>query len=269
MHRIRKAATRPRVLLLACAFLAAWIVVLPALRAQMGSTVQFSSTSYTVNENAGTAVITVTLTPASSATVTVNYTTANGSAVAPGDYQSTSGQLTFNPGETSKTFSVTTVDDSTPESDEMFGVMLSTPINATLGTPSAAPVTIKDNDTPPPPSATVAFTMSSYTVNEGDGTATISVMMTGTPTSPVTVNYSTSDGTAKSGSDYAATSGQLTWQPSEAGKAKTFTITILDDSIVETMESLNVTLSNPSSNAVLGTPSTTMVSIMDDDQTCP
>ena len=55
--------------------------------------------------NAGTvnAVFTVTLSAPSGNTVTVDYATADGSAIAPGDYVSVSGTVTFNPGETTKT----------------------------------------------------------------------------------------------------------------------------------------------------------------------
>src|SRR5205823_993532 len=55
--------------------------------------------------NSGTtnATFTVTLSAASSQPVTVNYATANGTSIAPGDYQAMSGTLTFNPNQTTKT----------------------------------------------------------------------------------------------------------------------------------------------------------------------
>ena len=74
----------------------------------------------------------VTLASASSGTVTVNYATADGTAVAGEDYTATSGTLTFAPGETEKTVAVTIVDDTVEDSEETFRLVLSDPSGATL-----------------------------------------------------------------------------------------------------------------------------------------
>lgn len=261
MAGLQKAISVPAILLVLLVLALSLLVLLPAARAQMTPTVQFSSANYSVSENIGSAVITVTLMPAATAKVTVQYSTSNGSAIAPGDFQQTIGQVSFDPNETSKTFSVPIVNDGTPEPIESFTVTLSMPNGANLGAPSTATVTIVDDDAP----ATVFFNSSSYTVSENIGVATISVKMTGAPTAPVTVSYGTSPGSAEEGKDYTAASGQLTWQPAEAGTIKTFTVPIIDDAKVEPMESLTLTLSNPSSNAALGSPATVMLSILDDD----
>ena len=80
------------------------------------------------------AVFTVTLTPASSQTVTVDYATADQSAQAGTDYTSTQGTLTFAPGDTTKAITVPVLGDNALESDERFVVQLSNPTNATLAT---------------------------------------------------------------------------------------------------------------------------------------
>jgi hypothetical protein len=83
----------------------------------------------------GTKVLsfTVTLSAASGLTVTTNYATANGTATAPSDYTAiASTLLTFNPGDTSKTVSVTINGDVGFEPDETFFVNLSNPVNATI-----------------------------------------------------------------------------------------------------------------------------------------
>ncbi|MGQ0618719.1 MAG: Calx-beta domain-containing protein [Panacagrimonas sp.] len=80
-----------------------------------------------------TATFTVTLSRASTQTVTVRYATANGTAVVPGDYTSKSGSLSFAPGATSRTVSVTVKGDSTREPNEVYGVNLSNATNATIG----------------------------------------------------------------------------------------------------------------------------------------
>jgi hypothetical protein len=110
--------------------------------------VAFSSATYSVAENGGTAAITVNLSSASVQTVTVGYATSDGNATAGSDYTATSGTLTFNPGNTTKTFNITTLDDSICEGPETVNMALTSPGNATLGSPSTAVLTINDNETP-------------------------------------------------------------------------------------------------------------------------
>lgn len=80
-----------------------------------------------------TATFTVSLSQASTQSVTLNYATANGTAQAGADYVAASGSLTFAPGETSKTISVTILADSLIELDETFFINLSGAINGTIG----------------------------------------------------------------------------------------------------------------------------------------
>lgn len=92
-------------------------------------------------------VFTVTKTGSTSNSCNVDYATANGTAVAPGDYTAKSGTLTFTSTQTSKTVSVTTVDDTTVESSETFTMNLSNPTGgSTVGTPGTGTATINDND---------------------------------------------------------------------------------------------------------------------------
>lgn len=76
--------------------------------------------------------LTVTLSRSSDAPVTVNYATANGTAVATLDYNATSGTLTFQPGETSRTISVSIKGDRKREANETFSVQLSNAVGATI-----------------------------------------------------------------------------------------------------------------------------------------
>jgi len=87
------------------------------------------------NSGTSTATFTVTLSPSSTQTVMVNYTTSSASpatATAGTDYQTTSGTLTFNPGETSKPIAVTINGDTLVEPDEIFFVDLSAAVNANI-----------------------------------------------------------------------------------------------------------------------------------------
>lgn len=106
----------------------------------------FASATATVSEGDGAANISVRLSVASSRVVSVTYTTVNETATAGSDYTATSGVLTFNPGETSKSIAVPIVDDEIDEDDETFAIELSAPGNAALGTPERVTVTILEVD---------------------------------------------------------------------------------------------------------------------------
>ncbi len=191
----------------------------------------------------------VTLDPAASDTVTVEYATSDGTAAAGEDYTATSGTLTFSAGTTSKTISVSISDDSENESDETFTVTLSNASGADLGT-SSATGTIKNRLVVIP---NVSISGGSGTEGDDDDidfTVTLDQAATGT----VTVDYATSDGSADAGDDYTAKSGTLTF--SAGTTSKTISVAIEDDVENESDETFTVTLSNPS-GADLGTSSAT------------
>jgi len=220
-------------------------------------TVQFSSANYSVNESGGSATITVTLSgPGQS--VTVDYATSNGTATAGSDYAAKTGRLTFATGATSMTFSISITNDTGDEDDETVTLVLSNPTNATFGATTLATLTIVDNDSPP----AAQFQKASFSVSEKSGTATVTVTLAVSPLEPVTLDYATSDGTARAGEDYVAQSGTLTFLPGE--KTKTFSITIVNDTIDEADETIELTLSNPV-KASLGSTQTAVLTITDDD----
>jgi len=108
--------------------------------------ISFSSSTYSIGEDQGTAIITVNLSGSSGQTVAVGYTTSNGTATAGSDYGSTGGTLSFAAGQTSRTFGVSIFNDTQVEGSETVNLSLSNPVNATLGNPSNATLTIVDND---------------------------------------------------------------------------------------------------------------------------
>lgn len=114
-------------------------------------TVQFVSPSYVASEDAGSAVISVSREGGSLGTASVSYSTANGSASAPGDYGARSGTLTWAHGESgTKSFTVPVHRDGSIffpncENNESFSISLSGASGATLGSPSTTTVTIPQN----------------------------------------------------------------------------------------------------------------------------
>ena len=121
------------------------------------SSVQFSSSTYAVNEDGGKVDVTVTRSGNTSGTASVNYATsdtagvvncnvANGVASAKCDYISGFGTLKFAAGETSKTISILIINDGYVEGSETFSITLSNAAGVSLGSQATATVTINDND---------------------------------------------------------------------------------------------------------------------------
>jgi len=112
------------------------------------ATPTLSINDVTVTEGTGltvNAIFTVTLSAASNLSVSFTYATANGTALSSRDYTTSSRTLTFAPGETTKTFSVSILGDSVRESSESLFVNLTNAVNA-LFTDSQGLATILDND---------------------------------------------------------------------------------------------------------------------------
>ena len=81
-------------------------------------------------------------------------------------------------------------------------------------------------------------------------TLVLTVSLSGSPASPVTVDYSTAPGTATAGVDYLPVSGRLGFPVGTS--SRTISVTILCDSAPESSETFRVNLSNPSANAYVG-----------------
>jgi CSLREA domain-containing protein len=234
----------------------------------LSSSIQLSSSSYSVNETSSSITINVVRQAPFNGAVTVNYTTSNGAsnpATAGSDYTATTGTLNWADGDgANKTIVVPINNDTLDEGDETFNVTLSQISgSALLGTPSNAIVTIIDNDT------AGSFTLKSaiYSVNEDASTVTLTVARGNSTSNAASVNYSTSDGTTNSataGSDYTATSGTLNWSDGDSSD-KSFTIAIKNDNLPELDETFKVTLSEPNEGNALGSPVSAVVTILDND----
>ena len=196
----------------------------------------------TVNEDSVSATLTVELDPASTGTVTVDYATRDGivqAAKAGQDYTATSGTLTFAATETSKTFTVPILDDDVYENTESFQVHLTNPTGATL-VASGATVRIDSEDAVPTAS------MEDVTVDEGAGTMTLTLQLSHPSQSDISyltgaVNVT---GTATAGDDYDVfllgngRTARITVPGGEL--SQTFDITIVDDSVDEPDETIEI-----------------------------
>ena len=117
------------------------------------------------------------------------------------------------------------------------------------------------------PQPQVGFTVSSVNVWEDAGTVTVQVSRTLNDAGAVQVDYATQDGEAVAGSDYAATSGTLTWADG-AVDSQPITVTIFDDELTQGDRAFTLRLSNVSDIATMGT-SVLTVTILDNNNNTP
>ena len=154
---------------------------------------------------------------ASNSTVTVHYATHDGTALAGTDYTSTSGTLTFGPGETAENITVPIIDRSGTAPTRRFTVTLSSPTAATIvdgtgvvtiGASGATPLALPDISAPP-----------DVVVGEADGYVTLPVTLSAPGTKTVSVKYTTVNGTATASTgcpyNYVEVSGTLVYVPGE------------------------------------------------------
>jgi hypothetical protein len=229
----------------------------------LAGSLQFSTPIYTVDENGKTATITVTRINGSFGTVGVDYQSSDGTASAGSDYTSVSGSLSFADGVATQTITIDIIDDVDYEGDETINLSLSNPSGgAGLDSPSTAVLTIAEDD-PVPPGGSLQLSAVTYSVAENEISATITISRVGGSSGTVGVDYASSDSTATAGSDYTAVIGRLSF--ADGVTSQSFTITILDDADYEGDETVNITLSNPTGGAGLGSPSTAILTITEND----
>jgi hypothetical protein len=208
------------------------------------SSVQFSSATYSVNENGGSRSITVTRTGGTNAFV-VNYATSNGTAIAGADYTGINQVLSFATNETSKTFTVPIIDDTLVEGNETLNLTLSNPSGGvTLGSPSTAVLTIVDNDISPDLTGP-NLSINSHSNGQVVSSSTVTLFGTASDSgrgnsgiSSVTVNGVAASGGAASGSGIADWNRSLTLSPG----ANNITVVARDNSPNQNSTTQSITL---------------------------
>lgn len=220
----------------------------------------FAGSSSTVAESAGTQIVEVSLSAPAVSSATVDYSMANGTATAGSDYTTSSGTLTFAPGETVKTVDVPILDDSTAEgaTAETLTITLSNPVGLVLGTQSTHTLSITDNDLPV---VTIAANDSSAS-EAGPDAGQFTITRTGSTAAALSVGLARS-GTAANTTDYASIS---TTQTIPIGASSvTVNVSPVNDSTNEGNETVILTVATNAAYTV-GTPSSATVTIADDDR---
>jgi Calx-beta domain len=226
-----------------------------------GSSVSFWTNAITVFENTNIITLYALRSGATNTAVSVNFTnlnTGSPAATSGSDFTATNGILTFAPGVTTNTYTLTIIDDGVAENSEQVVCRLTSATNTSLGTSNLV-VTITTNDSA---IISIATATTSFTeTNDTNATITLTVNRTGTTFNQCTVNFATTNVSATAGSDYLATNGTLTFA---AGVSTTqIVVAMLYDDLQETNEIFRVVLSGPV-DATIGT-GTNVVTIVDDD----
>jgi Calx-beta domain/Domain of unknown function (DUF4114) len=214
--------------------------------------------------NAKNRVFTIALSNPSTETITVDYTTLDGTAVTGSDYTATQGKITFKPGETTQTVTATILDDAIFEDPETFKVKLTNPTNATLAQAEGT-ATIIDDDLPGisliVTDSEAAETKHGKPTNPGQFT----LKRTGSTTNPLTVKY-TVKGSATNGTDYQKLPDTITF--AAGSDTASIDINVIDDKIYEGTEKVTLKLADSNDYTIVGEKSGT-VSIADNDAKIP
>ena len=223
-----------------------------------------SVTGVTVDEDAGSATFTVRLSKRWTSIVYVDVDTFNGTATAGSDYTAVDRRVSVSRGATTRSVSVSIIDDTTVESNETFTLRLSNPSNATLSASPSATSTIRDDDTPPPPVVSLTSTVLSVAETNSSGVQIAAVLnKAATRASSVRVSAT---GAARGGSCYAGVEFYLS--------SSSFSFSVGADRASITLypcadtdynnETINVNLSSVGiAGLTLGSPTTTVVTILD------
>src|SRR6185503_1857607 len=216
----------------------------------------------TTEGNAGTKSLTftVTLSAVSAEDVVVTYSTANGTAVAPGDYTAVvAGTVTITAGNLTAPINITINGDTTDEADETFLVNVTNATNTASITDNQGQGTITNDDNP-------TITITGVTATEGTGGTTnfnFPLTLSNPSAENVVVTFSTADGSATAPADYTAVVGGTVTILAGATSGQ-ITIVVQADAADEANETFSVNITNVT-NATVSGPSSATGTITDDD----
>ncbi len=244
-----------------------------------GGILSFTTTGTTVSEAGPNQTLAVRRTGAFSGSVSITWTTANGTALAGSDYTARTGTLTWANGDSANKIiavgptvvagnHIPVTNDTLYDPAEIFTVSLSNPTNgAGLGTDGLSTVTIADNETQ------IEFALTDLSLPEpagtSSGTATLQLTRSGNTAVTSSVSWNASNLTATAGSDYgtkgstALPSGSVSFTSGQT--TKQITIPLHGDTLAEGNETFRVSLGTVS-GAVLGAQRIATVTLLDDDK---
>ena len=217
------------------------------------------SNSFNENDNA---TVTFTLSGRTASAVTFDVSTINGSAVRDADFTAFDNTtLTIEAAETSYILAIPLIDNTIPEYEENFSVQVSNLQQATLSGSDRAVITINDND--PDPEVTIRSDLTIHENDTGIASGMIELQLSGVTDKTVSVDYTLTPQTASESDIATALTDTITFS---SGTLETLQIEINGDIIDEDNETIQITLSEAPGGALnLGTPSTGIITIVDND----
>jgi len=187
--------------------------------------------------------------------MSVDYATADGSALANVHYIPVTGTLTFSNGMATNYFVVPIINNGIIESNRTFTVNLSNPTPpGQVISPGTLAVTIVEANNG------FKFSSPAYTVLRSGIAATITILRAGNTDSVASVYFSATNGTAVNGLDYISTNGVFTF--TNGVVSKTFVVTVIANTAVQPDKTVLLQLFNPS-NSILSAPSAATLTIHD------
>ena len=223
--------------------------------------VSFGAAEYTAEEGGRAAAVRVRLSadPERQVTIPLSVTPGNGATEA--DYRIAPSNVTFNSGVTETTVEVTAVDDDIDDDGETlalgFGIP---PYRVHVGSPSTTLVTLADDDDPV---VAVSFGAAEYTAEEGGRAAAVRVRLSADPERPMTIPLSVTPGNGATEADYKIAPSSVTFNSGVT--ETTVEVTAVDDDIDDDGETLALGFGIPPHRVHVGSPSTTLVTLADDD----
>ena len=223
-------------------------------------TVRYEQASYTVAENSSVAVtVILSADPERSVTIPISRTNQGGAANA--DYSGVPANLTFNSGETEKSFTFSATQDSDDDDDESVKLGFDTlPTGVSAGSPNETTVSITDDDVP---AVTVRYGAAAYSVTEGGTAATVTVELSADPERTITIPISVAHNGGATSADYSGVPNSVTFTSGDTSES--FAVTATDDSVDDDGESLTLEFGALPTGLSEGSPASAIISLQDND----
>ena len=225
----------------------------------LSAEINFTALETVVAENATTISVMITRSGSTTNAASVTLISEDITAKSPADYQRVLTNLTWEADDAeAKEIEVTIFDDRLSEGDEAFRLKLEGVIGDSIGTKGSLTVIISDYE-----EGQISFSESLYSSTERDSTLKVRIVRTGGTDGEVSTTIKTADRTAIKDSDYVSLDSVVVFRDGE--DATDLYIGLVNDEIAEPEEFFELTLSNPTGNALLGSITSAKASISDLD----
>ena len=223
-------------------------------------TVKFEHATYTVAEGS-TATVKIQLNVDPEREVLITLTTTDQAGATSADYSGIPDSVTFQSGDTEKSFTFTAVQDTDDDGESVKLTFGTLPASVSAGTPNEATFDITDDDDP---TVTAKFEFATYSVGEGN-TVTVKVQLNADPKRNLTIPITSTNQDGATSGDYSGVPASLAFASGDTEKS--FIFTAVQDTDDDDSESVKLGFGTFPTGVTGGTPNEAVVSITDDDPT--